>query len=86
MNNNEDKPLIELNIWVVYGTDTLDFPGMFVGRLFQADKPTGNFYAHADLEAVRTWVHYESKLLGEGHLYRLKRQPDDDPVILETWV
>jgi len=83
---NEDKPPIELNIWVVYGTDTIDFPGMFVGRLFQNDKPTDNFYAHEDLEAVRTWILYEAKLLGDGHLYRLKRAVTDDPVILETWI
>jgi len=84
MDNN--KSLLELRIWTVYDTNTIDFPGLFVARLFEADKPTDNFYANEDLEAVRTWVRYEAKLLGDDYLYRLKRQERDDPVILETWV
>ena len=82
----KNKALIELRIWTVYGTNTTDFPGLFVARLFEADKPTDNFYTHEDLNRVRDWIHYEAGLLGDDYLYRLKRAPTDDPVILETWI
>lgn len=85
-NNNDDKSLLKLRIWTVYGTNTIDYPGLYVARLFKGDKPTNNFFTHEDLEGVRTWIHYESKLLGEGHLYRFRRARGDDPVILETWL
>lgn len=85
MNNNKSSSA--LNIWTVYGTNTVDYPGMYVARLFEGDKPTDNFYVHEDLEAVRTWILDEAKSLGDHfHLYRMKRAPTDDPVILETWI
>ena len=84
---NENKPLIELNIWVVYGTDTIDYPGLYVVRLFEDNKPTDNFFTHEDLEVVRAWIHDEAKSLGDDfNLYRFDRVRIDDKVILEIWL
>ena len=56
-----------------------DYPGKYVARVFDVDKPT-NLAAVADtyeelLEAIPT-----------GQMLRMERAPNDDPAIVETWV
>lgn len=65
-------------IITIYNSPT-DYPGKYVARVFDVDKAT-NLAAVADtyeglLEAIPT-----------GSMVRLDRNPNDDPVILETWV
>ena len=56
-----------------------DYPGKYVARVFDVGRPT-NLAAVADtyeelLEAIPT-----------GQMLRMERAPNDDPVIVETWV
>ncbi len=67
-----------LPVITVYNSPT-DYPGKYVARVFDVDKPT-TLAAVADtyeglLEAIPT-----------GNMVRLERNPQDDPVIVETWV
>jgi len=74
-----------LNIWTVY-ENPLDFPGQFVARRFENNKPTLDHFADPLLERVREWVHLQAAQYGQGSPYRLDRAPSDDPDILETWL
>lgn len=65
-------------IITVYKNPT-DYPDKYVARVFDVNKAT-NLAAVADtyeglLEAIPT-----------GNMVRLERNPQDDPVIVETWV
>lgn len=65
-------------IITVYKNPT-DYPDKYVARVFDVNKAT-NLAAVADtyeglLEAIPT-----------GNMVRLERNPNDDPVIVETWV
>lgn len=75
----------KLNIWTIY-ENTKDFPGKFVARRFELDQPTRDHFVGASAEAVRDWVQEEAAKMGQGAPYRLPRQPEDDTVILESWV
>lgn len=55
-----------------------DFPGAYVARLWELDKPT-DFVMIADtLLKIREGI--------PGNFARIDRAPEDDPVIVETWV
>lgn len=64
-------------IWTVYQYPE-DYPGKFVARCFDLDKPTVAVIVADGLEDLRS-------LLPKG-LVRLERNELDDPVILETWL
>lgn len=66
-----------LPIWTVYDSPR-DLPGQFVARLFILDRATAKVIKAPTLEALR-------KLLPPG-LTCLPRNPQDDPVIVETWL
>jgi hypothetical protein len=72
-----------LPIWVIYDHPA-DFPDWFIVRR-QAPRADGTIeldaraYGFADLENARTW-------LAQQGLTRLDRFPDDDSVIVETWL
>jgi hypothetical protein len=66
-----------LPVWVIYDHPR-DFPGAFVARLFIVDKATAKTLKAPTLEGLRA-------LLPAG-LTRLERNPQDDPVIVETWL
>lgn len=68
---------MSLPIWVVY-KNPLDFPDKFVARLFQLDVPTDVVLVENSLEALRAQ-------LPQG-LVCFEREPEDDPVIFETWL
>ena len=66
-----------MNIWTVYASPA-DFPGLFVARRWEVDRPT------ADVLTAPTLAQLRAQLpLG---LHRLARQPDDDSVIVECWI
>jgi hypothetical protein len=75
----------KLNTWTLY-QNTKDFPGQFVARRFELEKPTNDHFAHSDVEHVRTWIQKEATKSGQGTPYCLPRQPQDDHVIMETWL
>ena len=55
-----------------------DYPGKYVARVFDVDKPT-NLAAVADT--------YEELMQAiPAGMVRLERNEKDDPVILETWI
>lgn len=55
-----------------------DFPGAYVARLWELDKPT-DFVMIADtLPKIREGI--------PGNFARINRSLEDDPVIVETWV
>lgn len=69
-----------LSMWVVYA-HPLDCPDKFVARRWLATdppSPTTDRKVADDLETLR-----QSLPIG---LVCLPRQPEDDPVIVETWI
>jgi hypothetical protein len=79
-NVDNTTPAIEpLDIWTVYHNPS-DYPGKYVARKFTVTKDvtaTRDMFVADTIEEIRA-------LLPQG-LYHLTRQPDDDPVIIETW-
>lgn len=74
----------DLDVWVIYDRPA-DHPAFFVVRRQIATRH-GVVHHPAvllanDLEGARTIVH----TLGGKGLYRLDRQPEDDPKIVECW-
>ena len=65
-----------LEVWTIYSSPS-DFPGRFVARKFVLDQPTAEHVVGDTLEAVR-------RAIPPG-LYRIPREPHDDPVIVEIW-
>jgi hypothetical protein len=74
-----------MNCWALYH-NTRDFPGLYVGRRFILDNPTPEHFAHTSIEQVRAWVRKNAASHGQGLLTRLKRDPADDPCIVEAWI
>lgn len=74
-----------LNTWTVY-RNTKDFPGLYVARRFELDKPTADHYADGEKKEVIKWIFEQAVKFGQGEPYCLPRQPEDDPVIVETWL
>jgi hypothetical protein len=75
----------KLNTWTLY-QNTKDFPGQFVARRFELDKPTSDHFADSNVERVRQWIYEEAVKSGQGEPYCLPRQSQDDPVVMETWI
>ena len=74
-----------LNLWTIY-QNTTDYPGLFVARRFELDRPTNDTFADKEIEAVRRWVREHASQSGQGVPHRLPRQPEDDPLVVETWI
>ena len=55
-----------------------DYPGKYVARVFDVDKPT-------TLAAVADTYEELQQAIPAG-MVRLERNEKDDPVILETWI
>lgn len=70
----------DLKLWVVYDHPT-DFPDSFAARLWLTDRPTGEVLVADTLDDIRAAI----AGLMPGAVC-LMRQPDDDPVIVETWL
>jgi len=70
-------------VWVVYDHPR-DFPDLYIVRrqTAQQDGTIANdvkAFGFQELERARAWLELQG-------LTRLERHPDDDPVILETWI
>lgn len=59
-----------------------DFPGKYVVRLFDADKPLRLITISDTLEKAQATIP-QGPPLG---FHRVNRSPTDDPVIVETWL
>jgi len=68
---------MNLPMWTVY-MNPKDYPGKFVARCWDLDKPTTNVIVADTLEEVRA-------LLPPG-LICMPRDVADDGVIVETWI
>jgi hypothetical protein len=70
-----------LEMWVVTH-NTEDFPGLYVVRVHEVGPgythPTDKYQTAPTLEAIR-------ELVPEGKV-KIDRHPNDDPVIVETWL
>lgn len=81
--SSETRPTLDL--WVVYDSPK-DHPGKVVVRLWRIAPTflqaiaTTTLLTFDDIEAAR------ARLRERGHVYRINRSPDDDPVIVETWL
>lgn len=83
--NCHDWTTQTLSIWTVYDHPA-DYPDMYVARLFDVTGggdpvPTGHTFAAATLELVRAWI----QQVAPGTVC-LTRSPEDDPVIMESWL
>jgi len=67
----------ELEIWTLYDHPR-DYPNSYVARKFLNDKPTSEFMVSPSLASLR-------KYFDQKGLLCLNRDPNDDPVIVETW-
>ena len=72
-----------LRIWTVYERPK-DYPDSYVARLFEVDadgsRPTESIIICERLEQLQDMLEFEM------HLTKLMRHPEDDPVIVETWL
>lgn len=67
----------KLPIITVY-YNTSDFPGKYVGRLFDVDQRTSYAVIKDNLKAVHEAI--------PRSFQRMERDVNDDPVILEVWI
>lgn len=65
-------------LWTIYDKPT-DYPGLYVARKFTLAGPTATTMTSEDLDALRN-------ALARMGLARIARSPEDDPVIIETWI
>lgn len=71
-------------LWTIY-FNPLDHPGKYVGRRWKLDVPEPDLVVCSDVESVREWIRRQlPRFSGLG--VRFDREPDDDPVIVETWI
>jgi hypothetical protein len=77
MANAEAMKRGALSLWTIY-EKPLDHPDGFLARRFEMDAPTLDTVT-GDLEHIRL-------IFTRAGLYRLGREPDDEPQIVETWV
>jgi hypothetical protein len=67
-----------LSIWTIYDHPT-DYPDCFVARRFVYDKPTNDIVTSNNLEYLRA-------IMIKSGLICFLRSPDDDPIIIESWL
>jgi len=63
---------------IVIYRNTLDYPGYFVSRLWNINKPTQYMNLAESLDTICSNI--------PAHMVRLNRQPNDDPCIIEKWI
>jgi hypothetical protein len=66
-----------MRLYVIY-QNPADFPGLYVCRVFENDRPTREHWTGRTLDEVRSQL--------PADLSRLPRADSDDPVIVEVWV
>ncbi|WP_089610078.1 hypothetical protein [Dehalobacterium formicoaceticum] len=69
--------LVRVPIIVIYNNPA-DYPGKFVARLWDVNKPTRYAVVKDTLEEARKAIPY--------FMWRIGRDEKDDPVIVEIWM
>jgi len=70
-----------MDIWTIY-ENPKDYPGKFVARKYRVEDGIVN---HTEHTYVSDSLYSIRKLIPDN-LYRLHREPNDDPVIVESWI
>lgn len=68
------------NPMIVIYSNPSDYPGYFVARVWNLDKPTELLMAKKDIHEIR-----EDIKTNMPTMVRLPRAKNDDPCIVETW-
>ncbi len=76
-NGAQIQRTVKAPIICVYNGPT-DYPGQFVARLWDLDKPTRYIVVADTLEAVRAAIPED--------MIRFHRDQSDDPCIVESWI
>jgi len=70
-----------MDLWTIYDSPH-DFPGKFIARKYRIEhgtvNPTMQIFTSDSLNSVRDLI--------PGGLVRLRREADDDLVIVESWI
>jgi endonuclease V-like protein UPF0215 family len=74
---NRFSKLTRIPLICVYRSPS-DYPGKYIARLWDVDRPTNVIAIAESLEEIR-----EAK---PAEMAILQRYPSDDPVIVETWI
>jgi hypothetical protein len=69
---------MDLTIWTIFDHPK-DYPEYFIARKFVGEWPTQELFGSRNIEELR-------RVMVNRGLTRLDRHPDDDPVIVETWL
>jgi len=64
-----------MNIWTIYNKP-YDFPNLYVARLYDNEKPTQQFVTAETLDQVRKLI----------PLTPIPRDPEDPPMVVESWI
>lgn len=75
-----DLSSVQMPIIVIYNSPK-DYPGIYVARVWDMDKPTDTFMLKKDLNKMR-----EDIKLNLPNKIRLPRAKNDDNCIVETWI
>lgn len=75
--NDVDCSDLTIPMVVVYCCP-IDFPGKYVARLFDMDNPTNCVIVSDNYQEIVKGI--------PSHMYKIKRDPNDEPQILETWL
>lgn len=75
--NDPSRPLGVM--WVIYDDSPSDHRGLFVARFWIHGAPTSRYVTAETLNLVRLEI-------PAGVYAHFPRSPDDDPVIVETWI
>lgn len=78
-------PRTVFHTWTIYNSPS-DFQGLFVARRFENAAATADHYSHIDVEIVRNWIFEQAIKCQQGLPHCIPRSPEDDPVIVETWL
>jgi hypothetical protein len=68
-----------LSIWVIY-KHPRDYPDKYIARLWRNDQATSSVMIADDIERLRDVLQFEMGLV------KLMPTPQDDPVIIESWL
>ena len=77
--------MTKLNTWTVYYNPS-DYKGKYVVRRFSGATPTNDIFADEDYESCLNWTRENSKKFNQGKIVKFDRHPNDDKVIVETWI
>ena len=78
--NEEDN----FNSWVIYNSP-IEYPGEFVARRWVTTPPPVKIYPTDDIFRAKS-LKIIRKEMERRYLYRLDRNPSDDPSIVECWI